>query len=252
MSTAGTIGLFFRKYPALVGRYRGGMPLGYFCSYGVHEGGLSMGTQVAGQDYTIGGDPVIGEVGIFQVTREATSRFGFDPALRYKLEWNFFLGGLNLNTDCAQAAYDYGLVPGSADAWKFAFLWYGLGRSAANIMWHNAGRPTTYQGMIDYADTGNVPGVGRVSADKERQRLYSPERYWRDGVASGLSMGLVMPYLTPAPIGGYNYIAKAAPVQGLLAAGRLAKFGGIGDGPDTSDVAVGVFAALVAKLAGIV
>lgn len=250
MSTADTIGGFYHRYSALVGRYRGGMPVGFFCSYGVHEGGLTMGTAVPGQDYTVGGDPTIGEVGIFQVTREATSRFGFDPALRFQLEWNFFLGGLNLNTDCAQVAYNYGLVPGSPDAWKFALLWYGLGKGAANIQWRNAGQPDSYQGMIDYADSGDVPGVGRVTAEKERQRLYSPERYWQDGVRSGLPMATALPYLTPAPVGGYDYIATAPPVQGLLAAGRLAKYGGIGDADQSSAAGVvllGVLAAAIGK-----
>jgi hypothetical protein len=186
------------------------------------------------------------------VTRDAAKRFGFDPAFRLTTEGNFFLGGLNLNVDCATVADRYGAEPGSADAWKFAFLWYAIGAGAADYFWNQAGRPSSYQGMLDFAASGSVSGYGRVSADKERLRLGSPERYWQDGVASGLPMTPGLPFLTPAPGGiGYGYVANLpSNVQGLIRAGRLAPHGiGDVDAPTaTGLIAIGVLAAAVAKL----
>jgi hypothetical protein len=160
------------RWPTYLDRYRGGLPRGVFAAIMQMESdGKTRAT----------GDRRLGEYGLFQITEELPDSLGFDPALRYQTEWNFFFGGREYN-DAAlrwQTKYPKLVRPGSKDAWLLARLAFAIGdggaashvRRALKALPEVARDHGVYAALLTFAEQGGARKAGSQSAELVAYRI---------------------------------------------------------------------------------
>ncbi len=217
----------YGKLGGWIDRYRGGMPAGVMAAIAYAESGGRFGSA---------GDPQLGEVGYFQITKSTPGYFGLAADVRRDPETNVFLAGLEYNADAVGFYLRYPSVIelGTEDSWKIAMLAFAIGSGGTRTLIRNA-RPTkrgrVFDAILAYVDrTGGIP-LGSQSAGKIWFRVRYVDYKWRAGLQA-VSGRAGWPQAVPPPR-GVSYTLKpevrkimaSAPSSGLikvLIAGALA------------------------------
>jgi hypothetical protein len=162
---------FYARVGPWIDRYKGGMPKGFFAAIGQWESG---GT------WTSGGDPVLGEVGYYQIASSTPPKFGLPPAARKDQESNVFLGGLEYNAKAAEQHLRYPQIRlGSEDSWKLSRLAFAIGSGGTNTLISRSA--PSWGAVKSYVDrVGGIP-LGRQSAGKVWFRVHAVDLQWEIG-----------------------------------------------------------------------
>jgi hypothetical protein len=168
-------------WPTWMEQYRGGMPRGIFASIMAIESGGRMSDL---------GDPSLGEVGWYQVTKEFPESIGVDPKHRYDKQWNMYLGGAEYNVRAA--AWLHRLAQENVsfeDAWKLSRLSFAIGDHGARGVvdsWHKVagGAPFTYEDLLAHVDKHGTSSYGSQSAAHVRYRVHLVDWNFRVGQAA--------------------------------------------------------------------
>jgi hypothetical protein len=108
------------QWSTYLDRYRGGLHRGVFAAAMQMESDGRPSAQ---------GDASLGEAGLFQITEEFTRSHGFDPALRFRNDWNVYLAGTEYNERARKwhQRYPELIADGSRDAWLLSRLSFAIG-----------------------------------------------------------------------------------------------------------------------------
>lgn len=199
----------------LLRKYHGGMPTGFLAAIASFESGGKMSSK---------GDSSLGEVGIFQITRSFPSKVGISPELRYKEEWNVFLGCLEYQMMAVEMWLANKRIPmGTVDNWKLARLAFSIGAGGTRKLL-NLSKATSFAGLAAYVDdVGGVP-LGRQSAGKVWFRVHVIDALWRVGNLVSPAFWVGAPVKIPNPPSGTYTLPKSiapylpSPLQGPLIA----------------------------------
>jgi hypothetical protein len=209
-------------------RYRGGMPKGFFGAIGVWE---------SGGRWASGGDPVLGEVGYYQIARSTPPKFGIKPEKRSDPETNVFLAGLEYNNQAVEQYLRYpSLVKlGTEDSWKLARLAFAIGASGTRTLIDRSGAaPGRVFGAVrSYTDQSGGVSLGRQSAGQVWFRVHAVDVQWKIGKqALGGSPSWPKEIPSPKTVPGYELspqvqtVMRKAPNTALLfAMGGLFAYG---------------------------
>jgi hypothetical protein len=194
----------YERFRPLIDRYRGGFPAGLAAAVIQHESGGNMNAP---------GDVSLGEVGLFQVTREFPTLVGVDPEVRKTVEGNIFLGLLEYQLRAVEMKlFAPSLISlGSMDSWKLARLAFAIGAGGTKqlIAASNPRAGDVFGSIRDFVDrTGGVQVSASQGPAKVLDRVHNIDTQWDIGaVVAPLFYG--MPEKIPAPP-GVTYKVPAA------------------------------------------
>jgi hypothetical protein len=167
---------FYSQIGPWIDRYKGGMPKGFFAAIGQWESGGS---------WASGGDPVLGEVGYYQIASSTPPKFGLPPSARKDRETNVFLGGLEYNAKVAEQFLRYpNLVrPGSEDSWKLSRLAFAIGAGGTRTLINASGASpgNAFNAIRSYVDRTGGKALGRQSAGQVWYRVHAVDLQWEIG-----------------------------------------------------------------------
>lgn len=225
----------YTKYRGWLRRYHGGAPVGFLAAIIDHESGGRMSSK---------GDPVLGEVGFFQITSSFPPSVGVPAGKRYDPETNVFLGCLEYQIEAASlTAWAPRMIgAGTADSWLLARLAFSIGGPGTRKLIERAtGKSPMYAGQVyaqvkRHVNSGGAVPLGRQSAAKVQKRVNDAQILWDIGskvapVFVGPPEKIPAPagitYTLPRNVAGYFFswpktiVAVAAIVGTGLLASRL-------------------------------
>ncbi len=209
------------RYGAWIERYRGGLPAGWMASIMLHESGGNFGAP---------GDPSLGEIGFYQVTKYFPPEVGLPADSRFDPETNVFLGALNYQVEATrmQAHFPTLVVKGSEDQWRLARLAFAIGAGGARSLVKkalasgNVHRGHVYDAIRTMVDGGGAIAAGSQSADKVWYRVHVVDYNFRVGreVSPGF-FGPPQVIPPPSKYPRYTYPKDLLPFTGKPTSGLL-------------------------------
>ncbi len=207
-------GVYDRLSP-LLNKYRGGMSAGFLAAIASFESGGKMSSR---------GDATLGEVGIFQITRNFPSKVGLPANSRFDEATNIFLGCIEYQMMAIQMWLSNPRISlGTVDNWKLARLAFAIGAGGTRKLLSRS-NATSYAELVEYVDRVGGVSLGRQSAGKIWFRVRVIDVLWDVGQLAKPSFWIGSPVKIPnPPTGAYTLPSSVAsylpsPLRGVLIA----------------------------------
>lgn len=211
------------KYGAWINKYRGGLPAGWMAVIMLWE---------SGGNFAAPGDPSLGEVGFYQITKSIPGLFGLPAEARMDPETNICLAALEYQYEAVKFKLQFPqLQLGTADSYKIARLVFAVGRGGTTALAMAASplRPGDCYGTIrDYVTrNGGMALSAGQDATKVWFRVLNIEIQWAIGRQAdpGYVGGPQIPPNPPA--GPITIPADVAPYFSKPIAGIVWVLGGL-------------------------
>lgn len=207
MAEVDDVKAIYQKFKPWLVRYHGGMPVGFLASIIKHESGGRQDSR---------GDPVLGEVGIFQIENSFPDKIGVSRDLRYDAETNVWMGCLEYQIRAVEMFlhFPHLIVLGTEDSWKLARSSFAIGAGGTKTLIKNAteGRLTyrnsSFAAIRRYVNQTGGLSLGSQSAGKVQARVNAIDEQWANGVKVAGSF-----YGAPEKVPGPNRIAYSLPAS---------------------------------------